>query len=79
MSSRAVAREPEYVPLTQAADYAGVPVRTLRSWISRGELPAYRIGPRLIQIDLRDIDALRRRIPTVSSIAPSGRAVRYAR
>jgi len=37
----------------------------MRDWITKGWLPAYRMGPRQIQIDLNDVDALRRRIPTV--------------
>jgi hypothetical protein len=37
----------------------------MRDWIKKGILPAYRIGPRLLQIDLNDIDRLRRRVPTV--------------
>lgn len=57
--------EPRWVYLPEAAQYANVPYRTMRDWIKDGLLPAYRIGPRLIQVDLHDVDALRRRIPTV--------------
>jgi hypothetical protein len=57
------APEPRYVKLREAAEYARVPTRTLRDWGAAGLLPLYRIGPRLIQVDLNDIDALRRRIP----------------
>ena len=55
---------PRWASLVEAANYAKIPVRTLRDWVSKGWLPAYRIGPRQIQIDLNDVDALRRRIPT---------------
>ena len=55
---------PRWVSLLEAAEYARIPMRTMRSWVSQGWLPAYRIGPRQIQIDLNDVDALRRRIPT---------------
>ena len=61
---RPATREPRWARFNNAADYAGVPRRTLRDWISRGLLPAYRIGPRQIQVNLNDIDALRVRIPT---------------
>jgi excisionase family DNA binding protein len=54
-----------WVKLIEAAEYAQIPMRTMRDWIAKGWLPAYRIGPRQIQIDLNDVDALRRRIPTV--------------
>lgn len=49
-----------------AADYAGIPHRTLRDWISNGLLPATRIGPRQIQVDLNEIDALRKPIPAAN-------------
>ena len=61
---RPATREPRWARFNNAADYAGVPRRTLRDWVSRGRLPAYRIGPRQLQVDLNDIDALRVRIPT---------------
>ena len=56
--------EPRYALFGEAVDYANVPPGTMRDWIRRGLLPAYRIGPRLLQIDLNDIDRLRRRVPT---------------
>ncbi len=64
--------EPRYVVFNEAVAYAGVPKKTMRDWISKGILPAYRIGPRLLQIDLNDIDRLRRRVPTAQ---PPDRAV----
>jgi excisionase family DNA binding protein len=42
------------------AAYAGVSAHTLRRRISAGDLPAYRFGPRLIRVDLNDIDAMLR-------------------
>jgi excisionase family DNA binding protein len=59
--------EPRWVTgLPAVAAYSGLPVRTLRDWIAKGLLPAYRIGPRQIQIDLNDIDRLRVRIPAAN-------------
>jgi hypothetical protein len=55
---------PRWVLLPEAAAYAGVTTRTMRSWASNGTVPVYRIGPKLLQIDLNDIDALRVRVPT---------------
>ncbi len=57
---------PRYVPLIEAAHYAGVPVSTMRHYVRTGQVPAYRFGKRLLQIDLNDIDHLRRRVPTVT-------------
>ncbi len=48
------------VPMKAAAIEAGVSVCTLRRWIAEGRLPAYRVGPRLIRVDLADLDALAR-------------------
>jgi hypothetical protein len=39
----------------------------MRDWIAKGLLPAYRLGPRQIQVDLNDIDALRTRIPAAGN------------
>jgi excisionase family DNA binding protein len=41
-----------------AAEYVGVHPKTLRKWISTGRLHAYRAGPKLIRIDLDEIDAM---------------------
>jgi hypothetical protein len=51
------------VSLAVAAEYAGVSTRTLRRCISRG-LTGHRVGRRLIAVDLHELDALTRPIPT---------------
>ncbi|MEP9391682.1 helix-turn-helix domain-containing protein [Gordonia sp. VNK1] len=48
--------------ITVAAEYADVSVRTLRRYIASGRLTAYRVGPRLIKVDLNDLDAMMRRV-----------------
>jgi excisionase family DNA binding protein len=58
--------EPRFALFNDACDYAVVPPGTMRDWIRRGVIPAYRIGPRLLQIDLNDIDRLRRRVPAAA-------------
>lgn len=61
-----VAPDPyRFVSLREAEDYAGIPVKTLRDWIRKGRLPAYRMGPRKLQVNLDDLEALRRPVPTV--------------
>jgi excisionase family DNA binding protein len=46
-----------------AADYAGVCVRTIHRRILDGSLPAHRMGPRLLRIDRADLDKLFRPVP----------------
>lgn len=55
--------------LAVAAEYANVSPRTLRRYIASGRLAGYRVGPRLVRVDLNEIDALLRPIPTVSGVA----------
>jgi excisionase family DNA binding protein len=47
-----------------AAEYLGVTERTIRNYVSRGQLRAYRVGGRVVRIDQDDLDALLRPIPT---------------
>jgi excisionase family DNA binding protein len=49
---------PSGMSIAEAAEYAGVHHRTIRKWIARGELPAYRRGKRLVRIRREDIDAM---------------------
>lgn len=53
--------------IADGADYYQVSTRTIRRYVAQGLLPAYRIGPRLVRIDLDDLDRLARRIPTAGS------------
>ena len=41
----------------QAAERLGVSVRTLEGLIKRGQLPAYRIGPKTVRLKEEDIEA----------------------
>ena len=62
--------------LTDAAEHARVSTRTLRRRISDGSLTGYRMGPRLIRVDLNELDAILRPIPTAGDGALSrGRPV----
>ena len=55
-------RRLESIP--NAAEYVGVSSKTIRRWISAGALTGYRMGPRLIRVDLVEVDAMLRPIPT---------------
>ena len=48
--------------MNNAADYAGVCTKTIRRWIADGRLTAYRVGPRLIRVDLDELDSMFRPI-----------------
>ncbi len=50
-----------------AAAYVGVNPRTVRRRIAAGELTGYRFGPRLIRVDLDQLDAVLRPIPSAAS------------
>jgi len=54
------------VALTTAAEYADVSTKTMRRWIAEGKVPGYRAG-RLIKVDLNELDAALRPIPTASA------------
>lgn len=54
----------------EAAEYLGVSDRTIRNYISRGALTGRRVrGSRLIRIDLTELDAMLREIPTAGGDA----------
>jgi excisionase family DNA binding protein len=45
----------QLLPLQQAAEETACSVSTLRNLIKRGDLPAYRFGPRLIRVRREDL------------------------
>jgi excisionase family DNA binding protein len=51
--------EPRWVGVAEAAKYAGCSERTIRRWVHKRLLPATRVGPRRIEIDLNDLDKMR--------------------
>jgi len=55
--------------IADAAEFAGVNPRTIRRRIADGTLIGYRMGPRLIRVDLNELDALLRPIPTAGDAA----------
>lgn len=44
--------------LQEAAEYWGCHQRTIRRHIAAGNLTGYRLGPRMIRIDLDELDEL---------------------
>jgi hypothetical protein len=51
------------VSLAAGAAFADVSIRTLRRYIAQGRLTGYRIGPRLVKVDLNELEQLARPIP----------------
>ena len=49
--------------LADAATYAAVNPRTIRRRVADGTLTGYRMGPRLLRIDLNELDAFLRPVP----------------
>jgi excisionase family DNA binding protein len=57
--------QPRLVSLDKAAAYVDTSTRTNRRAISEGRLRGYRFGPRLLRVDLNEIDTILGRVPTV--------------
>lgn len=54
--------------IAAAAEFANVHPRTIRRRIADGTLTGYRVGPRLVRVDLDDLDSLVRPIPTANGV-----------
>ena len=50
--------------ISNAAEYVDVSTKTIRRWVSAGLLTGFRAGTRLIRVDLNELDAMLRPIPT---------------
>lgn len=56
--------------ISAAAEAADVSPQTIRRYISDGRLTGYRVGPRLLKVDLDELDVIIRAIPTVALSRP---------
>jgi excisionase family DNA binding protein len=56
-----------YASLSDAAEYIGVNEKTVRRRIADGTLIGYRLGGRLLRVDLNEVDQALRPIPTVKA------------
>ena len=59
--------DPQYT-LRQAAEVLGVGESTIRRMIARGDLRAYRYGPRIIRIDPADLRAMREPVTSLAEL-----------
>jgi excisionase family DNA binding protein len=57
-----------YISLQEAAQRLQVTPPTIRRMISRGEIVGYRLGPRVIRVDLDELDRVARVIPAARPI-----------
>lgn len=53
--------------LDTAATTLECSTKTVRRYIADGRLTGYRMGPRLIRVDMNEVDALLSRIPTTEA------------
>lgn len=53
----------QLITIQAAAERLGVGNQTVRDFVSRGQLPAYRIGGRILRVDAADVAALVRPVP----------------
>lgn len=68
------APRPKLVSTAVVAEQYGVSERTVRRWITSGLIAGFRIGPRLIRVDLEEVaEALRLRIPNARGVTRRGR------
>lgn len=64
MSTGTRTEPPRWAPLSEASEYLRVSEKTLRRLISSGAITGYRMGPRLLRVDLNELDDHLRPIPT---------------
>jgi len=53
--------------LSDAAEYGGCSTKTIRRLIASGRLTGYRLGPKLIRVDLDELEALLKPIRTTKA------------
>jgi excisionase family DNA binding protein len=58
----------QYESVGDAAARVGVSTKTVRRWIASGQLPGYRMGPRLLRVDPDDVDRMLTLIPSARAM-----------
>lgn len=56
-----------WASLDAAASHLNCSPRTLRRMIARGEITGYRVGARMLRVDLEELDALAQPIPAADA------------
>ncbi len=57
-ANRRERRHPELIGLQEAAERCDVSYRSIRRWIAAGRLNAVRVGPRLLKVDVAELEAV---------------------
>lgn len=68
MSKTTSAALERQLTLPEVAELLGASTSSVRRLIARGELRAYRYGPRLIRIDPADLRAMRRPVTSLAEL-----------
>lgn len=55
--------------ISEAAEALSVSTRTIRRYIAAGRFKAYRVGPRLIRVDLSELDSAMRPMGVLIKVA----------
>jgi len=56
--TEATTDRPRLVRVPEAARHAQVSEKTIRNWFEQGRLSRYRLGARLVRVDLNEVDGL---------------------
>jgi excisionase family DNA binding protein len=57
-------RKKNFGTIATGASCYKVSEKTLRRWVAEGRITGYRFGPRMIRVDLNEIEQLLKPIPT---------------
>jgi excisionase family DNA binding protein len=60
-------QSPDLAPLPRAAEHLGCSHKTVRRYVAAGDLTGYRVGKRMLRIDMNEVRALARAIPTAQA------------
>jgi len=60
---RTAPRPGRRVPLAEGSAYSHLSIKTLRRYGAAGRITLYRVGPKLLQVDLDEIDRIIRPVP----------------
>ena len=69
MQKSSTSHQRHLASIKQASEYAGVSPKTIRRRIADGTLTGFRFGPRVIRVDLAELDDVLRPIPSAGDAA----------
>jgi excisionase family DNA binding protein len=67
LTKKPIAKKPRLIALGLGAERLGVNERTLRRYIAAGLIRGYKVGPRLVRVDLDELEALPALIPSAGT------------